>query len=134
MNISEKSILGKILDALRIDCVVEQGAVGANSSFRKWNSGRAEFWYHINSSGGATTSVWTAPIYYADYPSWSNVWAGVFSESPNQVIVTSNNSQFISIFPYLWTINGISNMRFISVGAKSNVAYAFSVYAIGRWK
>lgn len=128
-----KALLSKILDALKVDYVVEEGGVGTNATYRKWKSGLAEFWYHVSNNTGVTTSVWVSPIYYMDSSSWANIWAGVFNATPRDVIITSNNSQFLSIYPYAWTVNGISQVRFLSVGAKSSAAYAFSLYAIGTW-
>lgn len=116
------------------DYVVEEGAPSQGSYYRKWNSGKAEYWYRIYNSSGATTSVWTNPIYYADYNSWSNIWQGIFNVSPTQVITSSNHSQFISIIPTAWDVNGVTSMRFVSVGARSSSPYGFSLYALGTWK
>lgn len=118
----------------KVDYIVEEGVLTNGGKYCKWNSGKAEFWYHTYVSTGVTTVVWTAPIYYGDYDTWSNVWAGVFNVAPANVICTSNNSQFISVIPYTYDVNGITNMRFISVGAKASVAYSFSLYVIGTWK
>ena len=123
------------------DYIVEHGEVTLSSistraRWEKWASGKAvmEFGY----SGTATASnVWTTPIYYTDYTSFSNVFAdiksGLFIETPN-VIVTSNSSVFISIIPFGFTINGISTLRFLSVNSRgSSTAYA-SFRAVGKWK
>lgn len=117
-----------------VDYVVEEGAPSQGSYYRKWNSGKAEYWYRIYNSSGATTSVWTTPIYYADYNSWSTIWQGIFNVSPTQVITSSNHSQFISIMPTAWDVNGVTSMRFVSVGARSSSPYGFSLYALGTWK
>ena len=123
------------------DYIIEHGEVTLSSistraRWEKWASGKAvmEFGY----SGTATASnVWTTPIYYTDYTSFSNVFAdiksGLFIETPN-VIVTSNSSVFISIIPFGSTINGISRLRFLSVNSRgSSPAYA-SFRAAGKWK
>ena len=116
-----------------VDYVVEEGS-GYNGRYRKWNSGRAEWWYHTYSASGLTTAVWTSPVYYADSTSWANIWNGLFNDVPTDVLCTSNNSQVIGVVPYSFSSSGISNLRFLTIGAKTNVAYAFSVYAIGTWK
>ena len=116
-----------------VDYVVEEGSLTVRDYYRKWASGKAEFWYRINDSG-VTTAVWSSPIYYFDSSSWANIWSGVFNGTPTQVICSSNHSQFISIIPIGWSKDGITNLRFISVGAKTNQAYGFSVYAIGTWR
>lgn len=129
-----KVLLTKILDALKADYVVEQGASG-NGHYRKWNSGKAEFWWHYNVTS-VTTAVWVSPIYYLDSTAttFTQMWSGVFNSAPYYVSTSTNNSQFISIIPTSYNANGIANMRFISVGAKSNNTVPISVYAEGTWK
>ena len=123
------AILNEVLPSVAVDYVVEQG-----SNYRKWASGKAEFWAKIDSSTGLTTSVWVSPVYYADFSSFSNIWNGVFNASPSSVNCTSNNSQIISVFSFSWTSTGISSLRMLTLNAKSNVSYNFSVYAVGTWK
>lgn len=122
-------------DALGIsDYVVEEGtSTDGRSRWRKWNSGRAEFWYHYNVSG-VTTAVWTAPIYYMDTSTFSSIWNGVFNGSPFSVHCDSNSSQFISVTAYAWNSSGITSLRYLSVGAKSNNNVPTSIYAVGTWK
>lgn len=128
-----RELLAKIADALKVDYVVSQGVLQNGGKYRKWKSGRAEFWYHTYMSSGVTTKVWVSPIYYEDYASWSNVWAGVFNSAPSNVICASNNSQFINIIPYSYDSSGVTAMRFLSCGAKTAQAYAFTLYAVGTW-
>lgn len=122
-------------DALGIvDYVVEEGtSTDGRSRWRKWNSGRAEFWHHYNVSG-VTTAVWTAPIYYMDTSTFSSIWNGVFNGSPFSVHCDSNSSQFISVTAYAWNSSGITSLRYLSVGAKSNNNVPTSIYAVGTWK
>lgn len=125
------------------DFVVEQnylnvGPSGAGKGhYKKWASGLAELDYTYPSSG-VTTKVWTAPIYYGDYVSWSNcfndVHSGLFIEPPDFVNCDSNNSQFINIIPMSWDKNGVTGVRFLSVGAKTNAACRVHIRAVGKWK
>lgn len=122
------------------DYIVAQGTAASGTwkgSYRKWNSGKAEVWYSIANYAYATTA-WSSPIYYRDYESFAsifnNVCDGIFVDVPENVTVTPNSSQFFKIYPYTITKDGVSNMRFLSVGSKSNVEYAFSLYAVGKWK
>lgn len=116
------------------DYVEEEGSLSERDYYRKWHSGKAEFWYRIHMSSGLTTAAWSSPIYYGDSTAFVSIWQGVFTVAPSQVLVASNFSQIISMIPMSWDANGITNLRYITVGAKSNSAYGFSVYAIGRWK
>lgn len=125
------------------DFPVDHGekAVGAVDAGRcvwtKWNSGKAELDYTYPASG-VTTKVWTAPIYYGDYVSWSNVFNevcdGIFIEPPDFVNCDSNNSQFINVIPMSWDKNGVTGIRFLSVGAKTSVSCRLHIRAVGRWK
>lgn len=115
------------------DYIVEEGTV-TNGFYRKWHSGKAEFWYRYRADSGLTTSAWVSPVYYQDKPAFSNIWNGVFNATPNYVVCTSNDSQTIACYPFSWTSTGISNLRFLTLNAKSNIAYGFSVYAVGTWK
>ena len=123
------------------DYIIESGEVtlssmSVNARWEKWASGKAvmEFEY----SGTATASnVWTAPIYYTDYTSFSNVFAnvksGLFIEPPS-VIVTSNSSVFISVIPFGITVNGIATLRYLSVNSRGSSAGNASFRAVGKWK
>lgn len=125
------------------DFIVEQdylnvGPSGAGKGYyQKWASGIAKLDYTYPSLG-VTTKVWTAPIYYGDYTSWSNcfndVHNGLFIEPPDFVNCDSNNSQFINIIPMSWNENGVTGVRFLSVGAKTNAACRIHIRAVGKWK
>ena len=124
----------KLVDSLAKDFVVEQGKTGDERGWwRKWNSGRAEYWYHYNVQG-VTTATWSNPIAYMDTAAFGNIWNGVFNATPFSVIVTTNHSQFLSVYPFAWSSTGISNMRFLSVGTKSNQQVPISIYVLGTWK
>ena len=117
-----------------VDYVVEEGtSTDGRGRWRKWNSGRAEFWYHYNVVG-VTTTVWTTPIYYMDTAAFGNIWSGVFNASPFSVYCDSNSSQFISVIAYAWNSTGITSLRYLSVGAKSDNNVPTSIYAVGTWK
>ena len=115
------------------DYVVEEGTV-TGGWYRKWQSGKAECWCHRSNASGLTTANWVSPVAYMDSTSFSSIWNGVFNATPDTVVCTSNDSQTISVYPYTITSTGISRLRFLTLGAKSNIAYAFSVYAVGTWR
>ena len=128
-----KKLLTKILNSIKVDYIVEEGSKGTYGYYRKWNSGKAEYWYHYNVTG-VTTAVWVAPIYYLDSTSFGNIWSGIFNRAPFSVTASSNFSQFISIVPYSYSETGILSLRFLSVGAKTNYTVPISIYAYGTWK
>lgn len=51
-----KALLTKILDAIKVDYIVEQGTSGG-WTYRKWNSGLAECW---RNSTGSIPSGWSS--------------------------------------------------------------------------
>ncbi|MGN0693727.1 MAG: hypothetical protein ACI4LK_02310 [Lentihominibacter sp.] len=117
------------------DYVVEEGS-NSYGSYSKWNSGKAEVFFGHYSSSGLTTASWVSPIYYKDMTTWTNVFNkirnGIFIESP-RLIVQSSESQIISVVYYNLTAAG-ATMRFLTAGAKTDVAYGFQAYASGKWK
>lgn len=125
-----KALLSKILDAIKVDYVVEEGTSG-NSLYRKWNSGKVELWYSESSSSGLNTSVWQSPINYGDYAR-ASLWSGVFNNPP-KVYASSNYPWVIAVLPTYISKDGCS-LRFLTCGKASNQAYGFSIYAIGTWK
>ena len=128
-----KKLIAKMLNALKVDYIVAEGAISADTRYRKWNSGKAECWYHRTVTG-ITTAVWVTPIYYQDSTAFGNIWNGVFNTAPRSVIASSNYSQVISVIPNAYSANGITSLRFLTVGQKSNVSGAISIYAEGTWK
>ena len=122
------------------DCVVETGSgsvVNGTYNYRMWSSGLSEYWYTIEMSTGVTTKVWTTPICYNDYTTWAGLFdasrSGLFTSRPH-VTISSRDSQFLAFIPYNITTAGIGTIRPISVNAKSNSPYSFSIYAVGTWK
>ena len=122
------------------DYVVETGSgsvVNGTYNYRMWSSGLSEYWYTIEMSTGVTTKVWTTPICYNDYTTWAGLFdasrSGLFTSRPH-VTISSRNSQFLAFIPYNITTAGIGTIRPISVNAKSNNSYSFSLYAVGTWK
>ena len=122
------------------DCVVETGSgsvVNGTYNYRMWSSGLSEYWYTIEMSTGVTTKVWATPICYNDYTTWAGLFdasrSGLFTSRPH-VTISSRDSQFLAFIPYNITTAGIGTIRPISVNAKSNNSYSFSLYAVGTWK
>lgn len=62
-----KALLSKILDALKVDYIVEEGARG-NGYYRKWNSGILEQWGQVTtsaSSGNVSVNI-AFPVAFVD--------------------------------------------------------------------
>lgn len=140
--VSLKKVLNKILTRINdeVSYVVETGsgsAVGGVYNYRMWSNGLSEYWYTIERNDGATTKIWVTPIAYNDYKTWAGLFdasrSGLFTSRPH-VTISSRNSQFLAFIPYSITTAGIGTIRPISVNAKSNNSYAFSLYAVGTWK
>ena len=113
--------------------IVAEGVSSGGATYRWWNNGKAEAWYHGSSATGLTTAVWVSPVYYKDFTSFSSIWSGVFTTTPSYVTCTSNDSQIFSVYPFSYTQGGITNLRMLTLNAKNNASYNFSVYAVGYW-
>ena len=88
-----KALLTKILDALKVDYVVEKGTVG-DWSYRKWKSGIAEAWIANLSLGSQTPSVWVSPVRYKDMSSIA-LPTGVFTNTPTVTAVSATNQWWV---------------------------------------
>ena len=140
--VSLKKVLNKILTRINseADYVIEAGSgsvAGGTYNYRMWSSGLSEYWYTIERDDGVTTKVWTTPIAYNDYTTWAGLFnasrSRLFTSRPH-VTISSRNSQFLAFIPYNITTAGIGTIRPISVNAKSNNSFSFSLYAVGTWK
>lgn len=129
-----KALLAKILDALKVDYIVEEGTTNdGHGRYKHWNSGRAEVWWHFNVTG-VTTNAWTSPVYYQDSSSFGSIWSGVFNGAPFFVNASSNGSQIISIIPMSYNANGIIILRYVSINKQTGFTCPTSIYAEGTWK
>ena len=133
-----KKQINKLLEAVSVDYIVEQGTSGI-WTYRKWNSGIAECWGEVQKT--TTFTVWTAPIYYgATYTGRYAYPDGLFISAPiSQAILKScgcdawlskdsssgsagDKTQTGSYYP-------------LRVGSASgNVPYTVAFYAIGKWR
>ena len=130
-----KKTLTKILDALKVDYIVEQGTSGI-WTYRKWHSGISECWGTASES--TSFAVWVAPIYYGTTSIGSFAFpSGLFSDVP--VIEVSLRASGADI----WT--GVDSSSVLSaswtgkyyplrVNSGPTVTYYARFYAIGKWK
>lgn len=58
-----KALLSKILDALKVDYIVEQGTSGI-WTYRKWSSGMAEAWCRIDKAQSIPANSWLNFVVY----------------------------------------------------------------------
>ena len=84
-----KILLTKILTALKVDYIVEQG-IDSGWKYRKWNSGKVEAWYSYV-GGSANYAVWVSPVRYRDIT--ITIPSGIFTEKPSVVVATSDSNQ-----------------------------------------
>lgn len=126
-----KALLTKMLNAIKVDYIVEQGTSGI-WAYRKWNSGIAECWGVDSRSRAMTTQYGTA--YYADIP---NIMfpSGLFVSAPSVTASRANTS------------GGATGLVTVSVGADASKVFGYaysstsltttvgiSIHAKGKWK
>ena len=92
--ISTKKLLYKVVQALSVDYVTEEGVKTGGWYYRKWKSGKVECWSQYTSSGDIAGTAWTSPIYFTDIT--LAIPDGIFTSTPLRVYVASGNEQWWS--------------------------------------
>ena len=121
-----KKTLTKILDALKVDYVVEQGTSGI-WTYRKWNSGIAECW-GINSAS-VTCSVISSPWIRG---SMNNISfpSNLFNDTP-LVMLTGYNAEWVSLASHS---KDSINTIYIYTVSTGTTTRSVRIRAIGTWK
>lgn len=128
-----KALLAKILDALKVDYIVEEGTATSDSygtwTYRKWRSGVAECWRSY--SGTASTSGAVLGGYYAvlsfNFPS------RLFISEPPLVLASGRFGTGISMVCARDASKTNANIHILTNQAGSN-GVIVRLYAIGKWK
>lgn len=127
-----KALLSKILDALKVDYVVEEGTSGI-WTYRKWNSGIAECWGYKNIS--TTFASWGSWYYIS--VTGDNYPTGLFTlvTSVQGQLTVSNADTISSIVSrtasMAITAPNITGVRpTLPTGTHTGFAYW---HAIGKW-
>lgn len=125
-----KKQINKLLEAVKVDYVVEEGTSGI-WTYRKWNSGIAECWgrYQYSTTG---TTQWGGTYY--NTPTASIAFpTSFFLEAPVvSALQVSNRIQgMVAVSSVDTTTANLYNVRGASSGSGTLI---FSVHAIGRWK
>ena len=127
-----KALLSKILDAIKVDYVVEEGTSG-QWIYRKWNSGVLEQWYQGNPgtytvntqrgnmySGGNMT--YTFPVEFVGYPT---VVSGVTLSTDAYVVLAQEKGH---------SATSITIRIVAGSSVSANQYYTIHIYAVGKWK
>lgn len=117
------------------DYVVEQGAGTANGSYyRKWASGRAEYWHKFN-PGAYTIGTARGNMYSGAYFN-SSFESGLFNAVPQVNCYAHLNTDAYAIGTQVKTISKDSvTLRLWASGkVASNSGYNIHIYAFGTWK
>lgn len=120
-----KALLTKVLDALKVDYVVEQGTSG-NWSYRKWNSGVSEAWIQSLNLGSQTPSVWVSPVRYKDLT--ISIPSGIFSNTPSITASSATNQWWVVDINATSTTS--ASARFGTMASSAQTVYV-NIYARG---
>lgn len=133
--LSIKKTLEKILDALKVDYIVEQGTSGI-WTYRKWNSGIAECW---------GTHSWTITAWNG----WGNIFESNFSTAsyPSSLFIsapmlsannlpTSDGGATVSVEINQTGSASATPTMYLTRGTRgnTNVTGYVAITAKGRWK
>lgn len=128
---SIKELLTRILNALKVDYIIEEGTYGI-WQYIKWNSGMSECWGTVfgNTTNGASIVDFPSGLFYNNDPRHFNVQATLYygeSDNPNR-----------SARPLMPTDGSSSTQCVIFMRTTSNTAYSgyygLRLSAKGRWK
>ena len=103
--ISTKKLLYKVVQALSVDYVTEEGVKTGGWYYRKWKSGKVECWMQYTSSTQIAGTSWASPIYYQDIT--LTIPDGIFTATPLRVYITSGTEQ--------WWVAGLLTISATSV-------------------
>lgn len=127
-----KALLSKILDAIKVDYVVEQHFSTGSSdpwNYRKWNSGMAECWRSYsgtNSTSGAVLGGYYAVVSF-NFPS------GLFISEPPLVLASGRQGTGISMV-CARDASKTSTIIHILTNQSGSNSLIVRLYAIGKWK
>ena len=125
-----KALLSKILDALKVDYIVEEGTSGG-WTYRKWNSGVAEAWRRTGSYSYAMTSIVGGNGYTSDY--WtlpSGLFTSVIEAHVNRI---NGGNGLVSCSIYSMTTSRLDHYIWVT-GATATITMELSIEVKGRWK
>ncbi len=122
--------LGSFSNTYVKDYVVSRGSIGTYGGWRKWNSGRAEYWDDINMSSAVTLSY--GSMRFVDqtisYPS------DLFIEAPSVNIQSERGTGLYYVSVHLNNATTIS-FYLASDGARSSSESTwYHLTAKGKWK
>ena len=117
------------------DCVVEQGAGTANGSYyRKWASGRAEYWHKFN-PGAYTIGTARGNLYSGSYFD-SSFESGLFNSVPQVNCYAHLGTDAYVIGTQVKTISKdkVTLRLWAGGNVASNSGYNIHIYAFGTWE
>ena len=131
-----KALLAKILDALKVDYVVEEGTSDI-WTYRKWNSGVSECWGSVATR--TSFAVWTAPIYYGSTYSANQTYpTNLFIEAPklNVSIYMEGTDVWLGFGSSGGLPTATKTGRYypLRVGSGNTTTFTVQFHAIGKWK
>ncbi len=125
-----KKQINKLLEAVKVDYVVEEGTDGNNWTYRKWNSGIAECWKNTapkTTVASGWGSGYLSTQFSMSFPS------GLFVEAPR--VHLANNESYLAIpLGYKPTTNAIQYQLFRPTSVTTAQQFSIDFYAIGKWK
>ena len=133
--LNDKKLFTKILNALSVDYIVEQGTSGS-WTYRKWNSGIAECWGTFTEVKGFTS--WNSNMYVCDMTSVSYPTNLFIAKPLCFANITSDNANAVASLdggygsgtkdqtPTAVAIRGTS--------VSGNANWEKEYHAIGKWK
>lgn len=126
-----KALLSKILDALKVDYVVEEGSSGGWVYYRKWKSGKAELWGYFSATYTSyATNAWV--IGSSSLTAYPFNITNPYAQATLEKIGTGGG---IVTYDYRRTDywSGIANGVNQSVSSGTSRTITWTVYVLANW-
>ena len=126
-----KKTLTKIMDALKVDYIVEQGTSGI-WTYRKWNSGISECW-GVYTASSKTYSAHSGQSFNPTLPS------GLFNTTSTMVVIATGRIDGVGASGIGFTaINNTTQLQIwlvnFTASSQSNKTGAIYIHVKGKWK
>lgn len=123
-----KALLAKILDALKVDYIIEEG-IDNDWSYRKWKGGSYEAWRYYQGTGLNCTSQSAGTYYGASktlaFPSFHKHWGTAYA--------TNAPSHSSGVYVYEVSANNGFRIDYRAHASASNAVCGANLYMRGIW-
>lgn len=125
-----KALINKLLEAVSVDYIVEEGTDSNNWTYRKWNSGKCELWY---SSTVTLTINWVTGNVYQTSAYTTLSYPFTLTDVTFGTVIPSTTSY--GVWSFVDEISTASIKYHVMASlSRTSKAYNICAYIVGKWK